>query len=167
MNTARIAFAGLAAAALAATMAPASALAAAPQAKGGTVAKAAKADCNRKAAKKLYVYWDAKCNTAPIGYTTENDGNWGDGQRSFQGSDDNKATSLINNTDRAVFFYKLPGYKTKYKGKGGYYFCVSAHKRVWSLNPRDAAFKTFRKWHNGSQANNQISSHRFVDRRTC
>lgn len=98
--------------------------------------------------------WQLKdCSGIYLGGTQSWDSDWGNSSGPFQGSDDNRATSVMNSGYRGsydiVAFYRLAGY-------GGGYTCLSPGE-LYADDLSDNRFST------GKIVDNRISSHRWVN----
>ncbi|MFF3288154.1 hypothetical protein [Streptomyces sp. NPDC003023] len=101
--------------------------------------------------------WDYTYCDTRLGYSQGNDSNWSDGSGPFQGGDNDDATSIMNtgvaDTYDTVKFYRHSGY-------GGGHGCLTrGEKYADSLG--DNTFS------DGSSANNNISSHKWVSSGSC
>ncbi|TXS19048.1 peptidase inhibitor family I36 protein [Streptomyces sp. wa22] len=101
----------------------------------------------------MYAYDSANCN-GHLGHASGDDLNWGDSALSFQGGDNNKASSILNNGNSyEVKFYSGTG------GTGGH-ICLS-RSEGWASNLSDDDFT------NGASANNSISGHAWSSASNC
>lgn len=118
-------------------------------------APTANCDDNYEEAKSgyMYAYRLSYCESY-LGSSKEWDENWGNSSRSFQGDDDNRATSLLNKTGKYVAFYRLKDYK-------GGHICIASNKKYVSSLKSDDVFS------NGETADNRISSHKKLASNTC
>ncbi|GAA2397872.1 peptidase inhibitor family I36 protein [Streptomyces coeruleofuscus] len=118
-------------------------------------APTANCDDNYEEAKSgyMYAYRLSYCESY-LGSSKEWDENWGNSSRSFQGDDDNRATSLLNKTGKYVAFYRLKDYK-------GGHICIASDKKYVSSLKSDDVFS------NGETADNRISSHKKLASNTC
>ncbi|MEW2551291.1 hypothetical protein ACWGRF_21190 [Streptomyces zhihengii] len=109
----------------------------------------------------VYAYWNQFCE-GHIGNTPSYDSDWGNSSGPFQGSDDNRATSLLHKgtSGQAVAFYRLSGY-------GGGHICLTKGEQYAStlVDNNDPYAKD--RFTNGDPADNRISSHRWVDQDAC
>jgi hypothetical protein len=101
----------------------------------------------------MYAYRLSYCESY-LGSSKEWDENWGNNSRSFQGDDDNRATSIVNKTGKYVAFYRLKDYK-------GGHICIASGKKYVSSLKSDDVFS------NGETADNRISSHKKLTSDTC
>jgi hypothetical protein len=100
----------------------------------------------------MYAYRDLWCEGF-LGKATSWDENWGNSSRSFQGNDDNVASSVLNKGPTAVKFFRLPGYT-------GGSWCLRAAER-WDGSLVDEHFT------GGITVGDHISSHRWVPASSC
>ncbi|WP_328438928.1 hypothetical protein OHA71_20915 [Streptomyces sp. NBC_00444] len=102
----------------------------------------------------LYAYDLTNCSGL-FGRSASNDSNWGDNSGPFQRNNDNAATSVLfkGTTGLAVKFYEGPGYS-------GGHLCLEASEAYAD----SLAGTTFS---NGTPANDNISSHRWVPSTEC
>ncbi|MFE1026986.1 hypothetical protein ACFW5I_20850 [Streptomyces sp. NPDC058818] len=93
------------------------------------------------------------CSGIYLGGTQSYDSDWGNSSGPFQGSDENRASSVMNSGHIGSFdivaFYRLPGY-------GGGYTCLKPGEK-YADKVSDNTFS------NGDPVDNRISSHRWVD----
>ncbi|NUP23004.1 MAG: hypothetical protein HOZ81_44490 [Streptomyces sp.] len=114
--------------------------------------EARSANCNqeyRRLAPGLMAAFDGKNCTKPLGVDRGEEWSWGDRAGQLRGSDNNRASSLINKgtgSYSTVIFYDLTGYT------GGRICLTKGEKYVDSLGSDD-------RFHNGRKANNAITSH--------
>ncbi|MGW0551889.1 hypothetical protein [Streptomyces altiplanensis] len=110
----------------------------------------------------MYAYDGSYCDGTMLGRALGDDSNWGDSASSFQGGDNNKASSVLNKGNyQVVQFFEVtngPGpngfiYSTCLTRSEGYASTLS--DEYWS---DDRLFGT---------VNNNISSHRWVAGTTC
>ncbi|CAL9568925.1 hypothetical protein [Streptomyces sp. enrichment culture] len=93
------------------------------------------------------------CSGTYLGGTGSYDSDWGNSSGPFQGSDENRASSVMNSgyigSYDIVAFYRLPGY-------GGGYTCLKPGEK-YADKISDNTFT------NGDPVDNRISSHRWVN----
>ncbi|MFG2553030.1 hypothetical protein ACGFWF_24200 [Streptomyces sp. NPDC048581] len=135
---------------------PATAAQAAPAGEVGILA-----DCSPNGTDgKVYAWRDSACSGNLLGSAVGNDANWGNSSGSFQGSDDNNATSVANNGyvggNDVVAFYRLTGGSDAWAGG---FLCVGPGVALSDL--RGYTFTT------GQNANDRISSHEWVTSGAC
>ncbi|MFJ5737269.1 hypothetical protein [Streptomyces microflavus] len=107
----------------------------------------------------VYAYDGANC-VGQLGLAVGNDQNWGDSGGSFQGSDNNKASSILNKGNYSeVKFFQYP---TTYTGYNPH-ICLS-RAEGYASNLSDNYFMGERA---EGTANNNISGHIWVDRTAC
>ncbi len=103
----------------------------------------------------MYAYDGLYC-IGELGKAKANDADWGDSSYSFQGSDTNRASSILNKGEvSAVQFFNGTG-----TGWTGGHICL-ARGEHFASNLSDNTFTS------GVSANNAISSHRWVVPSTC
>ncbi|MGX1908587.1 hypothetical protein ACWIID_06980 [Streptomyces phaeochromogenes] len=109
----------------------------------------------------MYAYWNQFCE-GHIGNTPNEDSDWGNSSGPFQGSDDNRATSLLHNgtSGLAVAFYRLAGYS------GGHICLTKDEKYASTLVDNNDPYPNDR-FSNGDPVDNRISSHRWVNENSC
>ncbi|MEV8315142.1 hypothetical protein AB0Q95_13295 [Streptomyces sp. NPDC059900] len=101
----------------------------------------------------MYAYDGTYC-VGYLGSSSGNDADWGNSSGSFQGWEDNEASSILNKgNDSEVKFYSLPNY-------AGGYICLSRNEAYASDLSDD-------KMSSGVSANNTISSHKWVSAASC
>ena len=105
----------------------------------------------------MYAYRLSYCESY-LGKAKSYDENWGNSSRSFQGDDDNRATSLLHRgtSGYAVAFYRLKDYK------GGAICLTKGEKYASSLKSDDVFSGS-----EGYAADNRISSHKWVPEDAC
>ncbi|GHH45726.1 peptidase inhibitor family I36 protein [Streptomyces candidus] len=115
------------------------------------------ADCSDAMAGALsgymYAYDNTNCN-GYLGRASGDDSDWGNSSQSFQGGDNNKASSILNNGN---------SYEVKFYGaanSGGGHICLS-RSEGWASNLSDDTLT------NGAPANNNISSHAWASASNC
>ncbi|PAZ12668.1 hypothetical protein CLM62_28735 [Streptomyces sp. SA15] len=135
---------------------PATSTQAAPTARA---AAAANCDDNYEQARLgyMYAYRLSYCEKY-LGSAKSWDENWGNSSRSFQGDDDNRATSLLHRgtSGDAVAFYRLKDYK-------GGAICLTKGQKYASSLKSDDVFSGNPSY----TADNRISSHRWVAKEAC
>ncbi|MEV5814235.1 hypothetical protein CJI59_17350 [Streptomyces sp. Alain-F2R5] len=93
------------------------------------------------------------CSGIYLGGTASYDSDWGNSSGPFQGSDENRASSVMNSghvgSYDIVAFYRLTNY-------GGGYACLKPGE-LYADNLSDNTFS------NGDPVDNRISSHQWVD----
>lgn len=104
--------------------------------------------------------WDGKdCSGTYLGGTESWDSDWGNSSGPFQGSDANRASSVMNSGFTGgrdvVAFYRLTGFDAP-----GGYNCLKAQE----LYVDDLSRNTYT---NGQNMNNSISSHQWVNANAC
>jgi hypothetical protein len=96
--------------------------------------------------------WDGSYCSGLLGSSQGNDSNWSDGSGSFRGTDNDRATSVMNtgvaDTYDIVKFYRHAGY-------GGGHGCLTRGEK-YADHLGDNTLS------DGSTANNWISSHKWV-----
>ncbi|MFE2016890.1 hypothetical protein ACFW9O_02420 [Streptomyces sp. NPDC059499] len=101
----------------------------------------------------MYAYDSTNCN-GHLGHASGDDSDWGDSALSFQGSDTNKASSILNNGNNSeVAFYN-------WANRGGGHICLS-RSEGWASNLSDDSYTTL------LSANNSISSHAWSAASSC
>ncbi|WP_329112095.1 hypothetical protein [Streptomyces sp. NBC_01353] len=101
----------------------------------------------------MYAYNGTQCE-GYLGSSSGNDADWGNSSGSFQGWEDNEASSILNKgNDYEVKFYS----KTVYTGD---HICL-ARSEAYASDLSDD------KMTNGTSANNTISSHQWVSEGSC
>ncbi|WAX78997.1 hypothetical protein [Streptomyces sp. KMM 9044] len=115
---------------------------------------------NSTPAGSMAAYEHSNCGGALLGRTPGDDSNWGNSQGAFQGSDTNRASSVLNagTTDTAwkeVQFFNGTG-----TGWTGGYSCL-ARSEFYADNLTDDYFTS------GYVINDAISSHRWVPASYC
>ncbi|MEU2251330.1 hypothetical protein [Streptomyces sp. NPDC019224] len=102
----------------------------------------------------MYAYDSINCS-GHLGHAKGDDLDWGDSAGSFQGSDTNRASSILNKgVNYEVAFYNGTG------SGGGGYICLS-RAEGYASNLTDDYFTT------GYSANNSISSHKWSAHSSC
>ncbi|MGR4880687.1 hypothetical protein ACIPUC_14935 [Streptomyces sp. LARHCF249] len=102
----------------------------------------------------MAAYDGANCTGAELGKSAGNDTDWGNSTGSFQGWEENEASSILNKgNDYEVKFYSLTNY-------AGGHICLSRNEAYASDLSNDTM-------HNGVSANNTISSHQWVSSSNC
>ncbi|MEU0382866.1 hypothetical protein [Streptomyces chartreusis] len=109
----------------------------------------------------MYAYWNDRCE-GYLGRSAGEDSDWGNSTGGFQGSDENRATSLLHKgtSGLAVAFYRLPGFD------GGHICLTKSEKYASTLEDGGDNF-AFDRFSTGYVADNRISSHRWVEERDC
>jgi hypothetical protein len=112
---------------------------------------------NYSAARAGYMYaYDSVDCVGQLGLSYGDDENWGNSSQSFQGSDTNKASSILNKgNSQEVQFFNGTG-----TGWTGGHTCLSRNEGY-------ASDLTDNYFTSGYSANNSISSHRWVSASTC
>ncbi|MFJ4122621.1 hypothetical protein ACIP3U_14985 [[Kitasatospora] papulosa] len=114
-------------------------------------------DYKAAAAGYMYAYANVNCDV-PLGRALGDDLNWGDSAGSFQGSDKNAASSVLNNGNYSeVKFYLGTG------GNNNFHICLLRAEGYASDLTDDywLGDRTF------GSVNNAIASHRWVGRTAC
>lgn len=101
----------------------------------------------------MYAYNDTYCE-GYLGSSSGNDADWGNSSGSFQGWEDNEASSILNKgNDYEVKFYSGTVYTLGH-------ICLSRNEKYASNLSDD-------NMSNGASANNTISSHQWVSSGSC
>ncbi|MER7056905.1 MULTISPECIES: hypothetical protein [unclassified Streptomyces] len=107
----------------------------------------------------MYAYNGAYCE-GQLGRALGNDQNWGDSASSFQGSDNNRASSVLNmGRYSEVKFFANPNTSSNFNP----HICLT-RTEGYASNLSDDYFMNEREW---GSANNNISAHIWVDRTAC
>ncbi|MEV5014325.1 hypothetical protein ACIGW1_12520 [Streptomyces sp. NPDC053780] len=128
---------------------------------GASAAAAATCADNYESARAgyMYAYNGANCE-GQLGLAVGNDQDWGDSASSFQGSDDNRASSVLNmgRYSEVKFF----AFRTSFSGFNPHICLTRAEGYASNLSDdyfmEDPIF---------GSANNSISAHIWVDRTSC
>ncbi|MGP3776656.1 hypothetical protein ACTWJ8_38080 [Streptomyces sp. SDT5-1] len=106
----------------------------------------------------LMAAFDGRNCTKPLGVDRGEEWSWADNRGQLRGSDNDRATSLINKgtgSYSTVVFYRHSGYK-------GGHICLTKGEKYADRLAGDDRFS------NGKKANNAISSHKWTaDNRKC
>ncbi|NBM15723.1 hypothetical protein [Streptomyces sp. GC420] len=104
----------------------------------------------------FYAYSGTYCS-GYLGKAAGNDSDWGDSSGSFQGSDTNSASSVLNKGTSGMAVAVYNGTGTDW---GGGYACL-ARSEYYASNLSDDSFSS------GAGVNNGISSHRWAWNSEC
>ncbi|MFJ1792613.1 hypothetical protein [Kitasatospora griseola] len=110
---------------------------------------------------KVRAWADTDCRGDYLGETAGDDADWGDASGGFQGSDNDRASSVMNNGKEdaydVVAFYRLPGGSAAWAGG---YNCLK-RTELYDDNLTNDTFTT------GENMNDRISSHAWVTEGGC
>jgi hypothetical protein len=107
----------------------------------------------------MYAYNGANCE-GRLGLAVGNDQNWGDSASSFQGTDNNRASSVLNmGRYSEVKFFANPNTSSGFNP----HICLT-RAEGYASNLSDDYFMDEPIW---GSANNNISAHIWVDRTAC
>lgn len=129
---------------------------AAPSGEAGTRSANCDSEYRGLAPGLMAAFAGTKC-TSPLGIDRGEEWSWGDNRGQLRGSDNNRASSLVNKgtgTVSTVVFYKNAGYS------GGHICLTKGEKYADSLGSDD-------RFSTGGKANNAISSHAWTTPSRC